>query len=442
LRLFISIIAASSGVVLFYHWCRLFRKRNEAISLTEKQIAELVHKVRKAAFVAFAFQLLLVFSYSSFGAASIVCVFAVIIQSQIQMGLEKYLRGVKASYLSSLVLDLRAIAAILFLFFLYFIVTHFSFNGIRAFESTLNPGWFSFLFSKIVTFTVIIFALLVIAAASPVFVRIMFPSNRITESELILILTECFKKAGLKIPIFHSLETDKHKNFNALICGFSWMPGPFKQTLFFNRALAELLSSTEFEAIMLHEVSHIKLQHITKRAFFAAISVMVLVVPLLGALFFASTFYPQHIPPIVMGVVMFSIFLQIFLLRRQVRYHEMQADHYAVTELGAEKEAMASALIRLTNLNGSLVDRKDPNSLYNAAAAHPSVEERIKIIENPVLPRWAIISDLFSGKLRYVTVAALLLPVAAVGWGSYKILVSQDYKSGHNQISRAPAGEK
>ena len=216
---------------------------------------------------------------------------------------------------------------------------------------------------------------------SPALVRVMFISKRLQDTGLAAMLESCFQRAKLPIPSFWVLDMDRQKAHNAMVAGLRSGRGPFRPALFFTRSLVERLSPPEFEAVILHEVSHLSLRHMARRLYWSV-----------GALFLAflagsllmyalSPWLSQEWrPAAAMVALAFSFWAQMATLRWQVRKQELEADAHAVFALGADLEALASALEKITHMNDHQMGQKDPSSYFNPASAHPTPDQRIIIL--------------------------------------------------------------
>ena len=155
--------------------------------------------------------------------------------------------------------------------------------------------------------------------------------------------------------------------------------GWFRPALFFTQSLWSELTPGEFEAIILHEVSHLALHHVRKRlwgGFFVFVLTVLIFIPLMMVTFLF--FRNASAVPILLGALGY-LGTQIYWMRRLVRRQEIEADENAI-RLGADSEVMVSALTKLTLLNDQLVNRKSPSSFLNVGSAHPTTEERISIL--------------------------------------------------------------
>lgn len=222
--------------------------------------------------------------------------------------------------------------------------------------------------------------LFAIAYVSPVFVRWMMPCRAIEDPALIEWITEVFARAEMPVPSLWFLEIDRFQSHNAMVAGLSWGRGPCRPGLFITRSLVRELSRAELEAVLLHELSHLKLHHVRKRmlaglaAFLIALSVGLVAFSVLQD--WLPVAMMSGLTALWVGV---NIAFQLYLVRHVVRRQELEADESAV-RMGASLEALASALLTLTRLNDQSETEKDPTTYLNPAAAHPTPRERIDLL--------------------------------------------------------------
>lgn len=306
----------------------------------------------------------------------------VVLQGQVRFAVEKRLRDLPTTQLEMLRLSLRTLFAMALLYGIYLLVALGGIHGAGAALARLplTGGWRALATWGSSPLSVLagIFA---IGYLSPVLIRLMMPCDPVTDPEVIGILESCFARAGLPAPAFWTLRMDRHKRHNAMVTGLSFGRGPFRRSLYFTRSLLERLERREFEAIMLHEISHIALHHIRNRLLFSVFAFVVSLLPMSAITMAALLFLPGRyatLVPVLAYVLM--LVTQALVIRWLVRRQELEADAHGVLSLGGDAEAFASAMRKLLALNDALADRKDPGSFLNAAAAHPTAEYRIRVL--------------------------------------------------------------
>lgn len=221
-------------------------------------------------------------------------------------------------------------------------------------------------------------------ALAPLFFRQMFPCKELKDAHALQLFGQCFRRAGISEPSYYLMELDHFGVNNAMIAGFKFGKGPFRPALFITRGLLKDLSYAELEAVVLHEVSHLHLNHITKRftyGFGALLFATALALVVVGAL---GLLLPM---PIAVGIgifVMLSPFAAPYLLIKSLsKKQEFEADSHAVLRLGARGEALISVLEKLEMQHEALLGKlKIQKQVHSKKAdTHPTTEDRIDAIK-------------------------------------------------------------
>jgi len=251
--------------------------------------------------------------------------------------------------------------------------------------------------SGVTTFVVILGAILGVLgglginfALGSFHLRQMLPTKALENAELSAVFDESFKRADLRSPSYWVIENDRVGQFNsssAMVAGFKSGRGWFKPGLFVSRGAIRVLSRGELQAVVLHEVSHIKLGHLKKRMMFSFGLIV-------GTTFVATFFvllahfaFPSVTMTGIFGPVtaLVSFFMTFRMLAQQSQVHELEADIYAIEKLGANLFDLTNALRKLSHAN-------EPDT--NPWSSHPPTESRIgalkvyfdrkAALENPV----------------------------------------------------------
>jgi Zn-dependent protease with chaperone function len=211
------------------------------------------------------------------------------------------------------------------------------------------------------------------------YLRKMLPAREIAEGALRTQLEQSFAKAGLSVPSLWILETGRKREATAMMAGFPSGRGLFKPGLFLSRGLLDSLNEEEVRAVVLHEVSHVKLSHLFKRLVYSAVLVVATTAAATFCVFLASVFLPAESDArsfIGLASAAGAFILTFKLLSRQSREHEFEADRYSVAMLGAQADYLASALRKLDKVNGKTIRPLDPLSM-SGDSGHPPTERRI-----------------------------------------------------------------
>jgi Zn-dependent protease with chaperone function len=377
------VIFSSMIEVLFAIWARMYSKAIAKVRSAggESDAAVELRPVRWMSMTSAVVRLFLLIGINVSGTAFGVLLFVpsfllylglTIIHGQVRFALEREIRKIEASQLDAFKLATRVLAITIGIYVVYYGVY---WGGLKAL------GALSWAAVPIALFV----AVFVIYFCSPVIVRMMFPCRQVTDPEIISILTRCFERANLPIPSFWMLDLDRHKSHNAMVSGLRMGRGAFKPALFFTGSLVKELAPDEFEAVILHEVSHISLHHMRGRMAVGVLSVLLSILPMLGLFMFGQyLFQPQQYALAVMCVYLFAIFIQFSAMRWVVRQQELEADANAVVRLGADPSAFARALSKLMRMNDRLDDKKDPSSYLSPASAHPTVVQRVEEVHRRI----------------------------------------------------------
>ena len=225
--------------------------------------------------------------------------------------------------------------------------------------------------------------LLVLAfAASPFLIRGMFPTDRIQEPEAVEFFETSFRKAGLKTPHLYWIRVEKLGAHNALVCGVGRKRFGLGVSLFVSRSLWEGYERSEFEAVIRHEIAHLRLNHLVKRMGLSFGFLALSAISGLGILI-----SPSRVPELIQFPLKITLVLLAMMIPQLIgiawvsRRHEYEADAFAVEELGANPEALISALRKLAALNGvDPLARK--GLLARWMASHPSFAHRSLALES------------------------------------------------------------
>lgn len=176
------------------------------------------------------------------------------------------------------------------------------------------------------------------------------------------------KKTVRSLPHEYRILIVEKKITNAFATGVL----PFTKVILIGRELLNAFSELEIEAVISHEVGHLKFNHLSKMYFvnliwtlFVVIFFQILIAPSFGN----SSFF------VLLIGIYYGIFLGAGLLiisgQFQKKY-EKEADRYAATIVG--KETFIQTLISLNNL----ADKKMEKWSWN----YPTLNERISNVKN------------------------------------------------------------
>lgn len=219
-------------------------------------------------------------------------------------------------------------------------------------------------------------------ALAAFFVRKMMSAQALPEGALQKEIQGIFNQSLTPQPDIWVINTPGFSFGSAMIAGFPKGKKPFRPGLFLTEELINNLTPLETEAVVLHEISHVKLQHLKKRFLFSCGLI------LCGSLFTGMAImlsrgmgYPPQVQSTLGCIALIASFgSALMLLARQVKFQEITADVHSVEKLGAKIEHLASALRKLDKLAGNI---GAPNDMGSRALSlgHPSTEFRIRLLE-------------------------------------------------------------
>ncbi|MBI3542802.1 MAG: M48 family metalloprotease [Deltaproteobacteria bacterium] len=307
---------------------------------------------------------------------------ALVIQGQLRFGLEKRLRRLEATQSQGLGRTARTFLAFIGMLGVYSLIVHavslLFLAGARAFHlsDAATTGC-----QVVGSFAGVFLAIGVAFVAAPIYLRRLLPAKRLEDSKLINQLDRCFLDAGIVPPEFWQLELDHFGLHSAMAAGMTGWRGWLRPALFLSRSLLRDFSAEERQAVILHEISHLKLRHLRARfltTFFSLFGSCVAAGVLIGL---AALVFPKPVLPLIaLSVALLPALVPFVLVRRQVLAQEFEADEYAVFKLGASLDGLAGALRRLDRLNDQALDPEAAAQTTKAPrdAQHPGTESRIK----------------------------------------------------------------
>jgi Zn-dependent protease with chaperone function len=222
----------------------------------------------------------------------------------------------------------------------------------------------------------VVAGLLATFAIMPWVIQKTMPCESLRDKSTKRLLEQCFAVADVPMPRVFMAEFGSVRTANAMIAGFRAFG--FEPSLFLTKALVEQCTAEELRAVVLHEVSHIKLSHLRKRLQYTLMAILgsvgVSVVVLTAAFIFLPTPVVRLIGPFLpLGL----LFAAVGQLKTRVQRQEFEADLHAVVHLGANAEALISALEKLDVINGERAGA-------SGKGGHPATFERILILKTYV----------------------------------------------------------
>jgi Zn-dependent protease with chaperone function len=227
-------------------------------------------------------------------------------------------------------------------------------------------------------------------ALGSLFVRKIMNAKIAPEGELRQSLTELFTSTNAPMPEFWLIDTPEAQLGStpgtapgtAMMAGFPKGRGLFRPGLFLSSSLSKKLTDGEFKSVVLHEISHWKLQHLKKRfTFSAGLILCAALMTGLSVLCSRLMGVSQQGQTLVGFISLLTSFVFAFrLLARLVKYQEFAADIHSIEKLGATLADLSSALRKLDGMSPSLSQKRDPGSML-ISLGHPLTEYRIRVLE-------------------------------------------------------------
>jgi len=380
-------------VVAFALWCDYFERyfQTKLEEREEVNRGDDLYRIRTAGFMINAFEVLIFFGTTPVrreypAIAYPVFLVAVLAQLMIQRNLEFKIAGAELekgrsfywqalrTFFWSLLAGLTYVSSILASVFLFSLVAVLSGAPSSAKVGLVVCG----MAVGVVTGLCVSFAL------GALFVRKITSAKKAPDGPLREMLQEMFVTSKSVVPEFYIVDSPETGAGapSAMMAGFPKGKGLFKPGLFVSNSLTTKLTEGEFRSVVLHEISHWRLQHLKKRFLFSA--GLILCASLMTGL---AVLYSRFMGVSEQGqtTVGFTSLLVSFLfcfrlLARLVKYQEIAADIHSIEKLGSSLSDLASALRKLDRMSSDLPQRRDPGSML-ISLGHPATEYRIRILE-------------------------------------------------------------
>lgn len=206
----------------------------------------------------------------------------------------------------------------------------------------------------------------------PFFYPKLFKAVPLADERLGELLDGLFVRAGIKKAKLYQWPTKEKKLANALVIGL------VKPKVLISDYYLENAEPAEIEAIIAHEVGHLKYKHLLKRLLY--------IIGGLGEVYLAGQlmeWYENYTGTeintylgLAVLLVPFALYISFGLLK-YYRSQEKKADEYAL-QIGVQPDVMITALLKLARLNHTTTRLK---KLDEGFQTHPSIARRIQQIE-------------------------------------------------------------
>lgn len=223
----------------------------------------------------------------------------------------------------------------------------------------------------------VVMAALLANWSAPALLRFVFRTTQV-EPELPWARTidGIFRKAGVEGISIEILERHGPRFHNALVAG-SRRIRLFPPVLILTASVARGLSEKELHAVVAHEAAHLALGHLGGR--FRAMAKATSLAAVGVFLFFwgAILFCPPWVAALGALILPWTVALAPWrALKRINRTQELEADAFAVRELGADSQALIAALEKIERWSGRQERPPSPKE------THPSPAERAQALQS------------------------------------------------------------
>lgn len=212
---------------------------------------------------------------------------------------------------------------------------------------------------------------------APLYLKKTFPNREPKDVPELLQFTEMaqtmLQKHNLKQVHIRVIQESKSIFGPAFVAGLGIGRKYLAPTLFFSEEICKLLNRSEFQAVIAHELAHLKHRHLEKRLFYSLGIFTLTLISTILLLTISVKFLPlSFLAPI--RILCFTILLGAPVLRffSTSKKQELEADELAITHFNSDPSSLKSALLKL---------QKDTDDNRKPGTTHPSLYERIQRIE-------------------------------------------------------------
>ena len=220
---------------------------------------------------------------------------------------------------------------------------------------------------------------------APLSARILFSSRKISEPEVLEIIDVSFKKLGLKSPRAYWIADQGGTRQPTFVSGFSKSPGSLSTSLYVSENHLQTLTPSEFQAMLLHEASHVRLKHLEGRLKLSVLQTLLNLIVGGVALSITLGWLGSQWLLFAWTWLAGASLLTLQSTRKHMHAQELAADRCAATVLGREAAQLASALRKLDPIaEASRHTRHTKHKKRRRSSSqwttHPDTESRIHAI--------------------------------------------------------------
>lgn len=219
----------------------------------------------------------------------------------------------------------------------------------------------------------------------------LIPNCEMTEPQFLGIIQKRLEEANLGYIRVRWIEAEFK---NAFVVGLNF---PFfkNQTMFIGRPLSTILNTEEFDAVICHEIAHIREGHMAKRilAIFWHILRCALGTLVLGAAIYMSYhfiygiesyFYLTDITTPFLLAIFIPVIVSYFLFFDAIRSQEFEADAITILDFGCRISDLESAIKKITSSDNPYQKQNKRGLIGRYLSTHPTLEERVEMLHKKV----------------------------------------------------------
>lgn len=265
------------------------------------------------------------------------------------------------------------------IYFAYQFTVILSMAGFKLFGVRPEIGWFLGQFMGFAA----------VYTLSTALMRSRLNQGKLDHPETLEMIHASFTAAELPRPKLLILKPQNPNQHNAMVTGMFASTGIASPVLLLTENIHEVLKPIELQAVIAHEISHLKLHHLFQRTLYMISSVICGMVAVSLTLFgFSALRFPGiAVMYFAAGTLGAWMVLHTTLQKRQIRRQEFEADAFAVTHLGADPAAILSAIETLSKLSGAdqverALEARKAKGLrgvltdFMIGSTHPSLKQR------------------------------------------------------------------
>lgn len=204
---------------------------------------------------------------------------------------------------------------------------------------------------------------------SPILISYFQNSKELQDPQIVEVIHKRLAQAGLPILRVDQWEDGARKSANAMVVGLIHVPRFFRARLLLSESVVKDFDKDELDAILAHEISHFRLNHLSKRVWTPFATYLTII--LLGVMAVAPFGTAKGLATLYTIAVVVFAYLVAFtvLLPKLVYAQELDADWFAVNHFGIDRDLYLKTLDKMLSYN-------EPSKRSSAYSSHPSNSER------------------------------------------------------------------